>query len=169
MKLAVNILPMADPDDRHSLLRVVNLKENSVVARSHTPGFVVALQSFASSRTRVGTQRKNLLLDGFKCRRWDAFHLFLRCIGDEYGVGHLRLRRISDIACSKGMGFSPEALASSYSRTACKSSRSSISSSYSWMLMTTAILSPFSFVRNWVGSFMVLPYEKFTPALLRGQ
>jgi hypothetical protein len=32
------------------------------------------------------------------------------------------------------------------------------------MPMTTAILSPFSFVRNCVGSFMFLPLEKSTPA-----
>jgi hypothetical protein len=37
------------------------------------------------------------------------------------------------------------------------------------MPMTTAIFSPFSFVRNCVGSFIVWPCEKFTPAIGKGQ
>src|SRR5580704_401117 len=75
------------------------------------------------------------------------------------GVVHLRSRRFSARACSKGMGASPEAFASSIARMSSRSSRSSRSFSYSSTLMTTAILSPFSFVRNWVGRFISSPHQ----------
>jgi len=164
MKLPIDIFPMANLDDRHGFLGIVNLEKNSIDAGTNPPRSVVTLQSLASGWPRVATKRQNFPLDGFKRGRWNSFHLLSRSVCDEYAVVHFRLRRISAMACSNGMGISPEAFASSYSRTACKSSRSSRSSSYSAMPMTTAILSPFLFVRNCVGSFMVLPLEKSTPA-----
>src|ERR1700687_3594223 len=65
-----------------------------------------------------------------------------------------RFFSIRDTASSKGIGVSPTAFASLYSRTAWRSSSSARSSSYSFISMITAILSPFSLVRNRVGFFI---------------
>src|SRR6266849_882366 len=67
---------------------------------------------------------------------------------------HLRFFSISEIASSRGIGTSPEALASAQARISSSSSNSSRSFSYSSISIMTAILSPFSLVKNRVGFFI---------------
>src|SRR5713226_4117586 len=127
----------------------------------------VALQLLAAGRSRNFSQGQCFFLDCLKHGGGNCFEYFLCPIRYDYAVVHFRLRRISASACSSGIGTSPAAFACSYSRTACRSSRSSNSSrsrSYSSMLMTTAIFSPFSFFRNCVGAFMILPLAKSSAA-----
>src|SRR5260370_22115186 len=132
----------------------------------------VALQLLAAGRSRNFSQGQCFFLDCLKHGGGNCFEYFLCPIRYDYAVVHFRLRRISASACSSGIGTSPAAVACSYSRTACRSSRSSNSSrsrSYSSMLMTTAIFSPFSLVRNCVGAFMVSPSGKSSAAEHRRQ
>src|SRR5260370_26869450 len=67
---------------------------------------------------------------------------------------HLRFFSISEIASSRGIGSSPEALASAQARISSSSSNSSRSFSYSSISIMTAILSPLSLVKNRVGFFI---------------
>jgi len=167
MTLPVNILSVADPDNGHNLRRVVDLVEDAIPARANPPSLFVALQLLAAGRSRNFSQGQHFSLDHLKHGGGNCFKFFLCPIRDDYAVVHFRLRRISARACSSGIGTSPAAFACSYSRTACKSSRSSNSSrsrSYSSMLITTAIFSPFSLVRNCVGAFMVSPLAKSNAA-----
>src|SRR5713101_2658618 len=67
---------------------------------------------------------------------------------------HLRFFSISEIASSRGIGTSPEALASAQARISSSSSNSSRSFSYYSISIMTAILSPFSLLKNRVGFFI---------------
>ena len=101
-----------------------------------------------------------MAFDQFVRRRRDSKVFFLGPARYNDGVVHFRFRRFSAKACSSGMGASLEAFASSYARRSSVSSSASISFSYSSMAITTAIFSPFSFVRNCVGSFISTPCPK---------
>src|SRR6266436_644744 len=74
----------------------------------------------------------------------------------------------SATAWSNGTGVSPDASASSNARISSSSSSSSRSFSYSSMPITTAIFSPFSLVRNCVGSFISSPAEEVYSRRLEG-
>src|SRR5712692_4742269 len=152
MMLPVHITAVANLDDGHYPCCVVDFIDDPIVACSDSPCSLGAFQLLTAGRSRVIRQGFQLLFDHLKGGRGNGFQFSSCSAGNGYAVTHLRLRRISVSACSKGMGVSPEAFAFSYSRTACKSSISSRSSSYSSMLNTTATFSPRLFKTN-RGSF----------------
>src|SRR5258708_9842095 len=158
MKVPVEIASMGNLDHDHGLGAVIDLIEQPIVADGNTPRVLGGFQHVAGGRPGDSTQRQHSLCNVFVGWRWDRFQLFLGASPNAYGITHLRLRRISSSACSKGIGLSPEAFASSYSRTACRSSRSSSNSSYSLMSSTTATRTPFSSVTNCLalGIFLTL-------------
>src|SRR5712664_4649622 len=158
MKLPVDIASMGNLDHDHGLGAVIDFIDQPIVADANTPRLLAAFQHLAAGRPGDSTQRQHSLCNVFVGWRWDRFQLFLGASPNAYGITHLRLRRISSSACSKGIGLSPEAFASSYSRTACRSSRSSSNSSYSLMSSTTATRTPFSSVTNCLalGIFLTL-------------
>src|SRR5713226_10190544 len=167
MMLPVHITSVANLDDGHYPCCVVDFIDDPIVACSDSPCSLGAFQLLTAGRSRVIRQGFQLLFDHLKGGRGNGFQFSSCSAGNGYAVTHLRLRRISVSACSKGMGVSPEAFAFSYSRTACKSSISSRSSrifSYSSMLMTTATFSPCSFTRNWRS----LPIEVSLSAVYSG-
>lgn len=164
MRLPVNVFAMTNRGNGHDGAGVVNFVKDSVVADSNTPPNLSALQFLAARRSWISAKRQQALLNQFVGRRGYCKMFFLSPPQNYNSIVHLRLMRFSASACSRGIGISPEAFASSIARMSSASSSFSISSSYSSMLMTTAILSPFSLVRNCVGSFMFLPLEKSTPA-----
>src|SRR6266852_5181310 len=157
MKLPVDVTSMSNLDHNHSLGAIVDFIDQPIVADTDTP-FITALQHFAAGRPGNRAQSQHSLRNIFLERRWDRFQFSLSASPNAYRIAHLRLRRISSSACSRGIGTSPEALASSYSRTACRSSRSSSNSSYSLMSSMTATRTPFSSVTNCLalGFFLTL-------------
>jgi hypothetical protein len=158
MKLAVNRASMGDLDDRHSFSAVVDFINQPIIADANAPRFLRAFQQLVTGWAGVVAKRKHSLFNFSVERRWNGFQFSLSATPNAYGIAHLRLRRISSSACSKGIGFSPEAFSSSYSRTACRSSRSSSNSSYSLISSTTATRTPFSSVTNCLalGIFLTL-------------
>jgi hypothetical protein len=102
---------------------------------------------------RVFAQIGYAISDGFIFRRIQPKNLLLNGRQDDEAIAHLRFRSraILVMASSNGTPTSPEAFASWYSRIASVSSNSSSNSWYSGMLITTAIFSPFSLVRNCFG------------------
>ena len=158
MTLAISVASMGYFDHGHCLCAVVDLIDQSIVANANAPRFLGAFQYLAAGRPGNSSQRKHSLSNIFVERRWDRFQFPLSAASNPYRIAHLRLRRISLSACSRGIGTSPEAFASSYSRTACRSYRSSSNSSYSLISSTTATRTPFSSVTNCLafGIFLTL-------------
>jgi len=154
MSLPVRFFSVADTKDGHRQSLVVDIIKNSINSHTNPPIALAVFQFLATRRARIFTQRQQSFLNRFGPRGRDCFVVFLGRRQDEYSVSHLRFRRFSARACSNGIGVSPEARASSHARMSSRSSWSSRSFSYSSTLMTTAIFSPFSLVRNWVGSFI---------------
>src|SRR5579859_609572 len=148
MKLPVGFTSVSNLDHDHRLDAVVDLINKSVAADAKAPRPFAAFQHLAAGWPGNSTEEQHFLYDTFVERRRDSFQFSLSTTANAYGIAHLRLRRISSSACCKGIGVSPEAFASSYSRTDCRSSRSSSNSSYSLMSRTTATRTPFSSVTN---------------------
>ena len=159
MRLSVYVFSMTNCGNSHDSAGIVNLVQDSVVAGSNTPRSLSALQFLAPRRPWISAKGQQSLLNQLVGRRRDCKMFFLSPAENYNGIVHLRLRRFSARACSRGMAVSPEAFASSIARMSSRSSSSSRSFSYSSTLMTTAILSPFSFVRNWVGCFISSPHQ----------
>jgi hypothetical protein len=164
MSLPVDILAVADAENRNGRAAVIDVVENTIDSDANPPVPVAVFQLLASGWAWVFGQRQQSPFDRFVPRRGDGMVVFLRHRQDDYPVPHLRFRRFSASACSKGIGVSPKAFASSHARMSSRSSSSSSIFSYSSMLMTTAIFSPFSLVRYCVGAFMVSPLAKSSAA-----
>ena len=164
MGLPINFSAMPDPENSHGSRRVIYVINDSIVSGPNAPGSVSVFHFFTSGWSRIVTKSQEFRFNFLKQKGGNRFKLFLSPAQDNYSVAHLRLRRISAKACSSGMPVSPDAFASSYARMSSKSSSSSRIFSYSSMLMTTAIFSPFSLVRYCVGAFMVLPLAKSSAA-----
>ena len=158
--LPINFSAMAYALNRYDFRRVIDLINDAIVSASDPPSSFIVRHFLAARWASVVRKRKHSLFDSFKKRRGDRFKFFLGARQDDDSIAHLRLRRMSARASSKGMGTSPEAFRSSIARMSSTSSNSSRSFSYSSMLMTTAIRSPFSLVRNCVGSFIATPCTK---------
>ncbi len=148
MKLAVNTASVGDLDYGHGFCAVVDFINQPIIADANAPRFFRSLQHFATGWPRVVSEGEHSLFNFLLERRCDGFEFSLSATPDAYDIAHLRLRRISSSACAKGIGFCPDAFSSSYSRTACRSSRSSSSSSYSLISSITATRTPFSSVTN---------------------
>src|SRR6266436_5269784 len=149
MRLPINILAMTDPEHSYSRARIIDIVQDSVNARANPPVSFGVFQLFASRWPGVFRKRQHLLLDLFIRGGRDGIVVFLGHRQNEYPVLHLRFRRFSANACSRGIGVSPKAFASLQARISSRSSNSSRIFSYSSMLMTTATLSPRSFTTNW--------------------
>ena len=146
--LSVDFLAMTDPENRDSRAAVIYVVENAIGSDANPPVSTI-FQFFASEWARVFRQRQQSLFNRFVPRRGNGFVVFQGHWQDEYPVSHLRFRRFSARACSRGIGVSPRARASSHARMSSRSSSSSRIFSYSSMLMTTATFSPRSFTTNW--------------------
>jgi hypothetical protein len=153
---AINVASMSNINHRDAEDGVIDFVDDPIVSGSDAPRSIAALELLATGRTRVVTQRHNSLFDRFVGRIRDFGETLLSPRKDDYAVTHLRSCSISSNACWRGIGTSPEALASSYARISSSSSSSSRILAYSSMVITTAILSPFSFVRNCVGFVMAM-------------
>jgi len=149
MSLSVGILAMSDAKNSHHRLNIVNLVKDSVDPRPDSPRSEWVVQFLAARQARIFRKGQHPLFNLFVKRGRNRVVVFLGQRQDQYSVPHLRFRRFSSRACSKGMGVSPEALASSHARMSSRSSSSSRIFSYSSMLMTTATRSPRSFTTNW--------------------
>ena len=168
MKLSVNLAAVAYFQNGYYFYGVINVIQNPVVSDSHAPARPV-FEFTAPRRAWIPCQVCDFQLDGFVRIFVKRCELPLGARQDPDDVAHLRFRSILATASSNGTGVSPEALASSYARMSSNSSSSSRSFWYSSMLMTTAIFSPFSLVRNCVGSFICLPLPKFSVGRLSEQ
>ena len=168
MNLPVSFFSMTNSEHGHQRTRVVNFVENTVGSGANPPISFGIFQFFAPWWARIVRKRQHLLLDLLIKRRRNGPVVFLGYRQNKNRVLHLRLRRFSSRACPKGIGVSPWAFASSHARMSSRSSSSSRIFSYSSMLKTTAIFSPFSLVRNCVGAFIVSPipeaYSSFRPS-----
>src|SRR5713101_7220485 len=149
MRLSINVLAMTDPEHSYGGARIIDIVQDSVTARANPPVSFGVFQLFASRWPGVFRKRQHLLLDLFIRGGRDGIVVFLGHRQNEYPVLHLRFRRFSANACSRGIGVSPKAFASLQARISSRSSNSSRIFSYSSMLMTTATLSPRSFTTNW--------------------
>ena len=152
MKLLVDLSPVANLQHRDGF-------------RDNAPAFM-STELFAASGPGSGAQVENFRFDGIVLGRVHPRQLLLSARKNAEGVTHLRFRSrsILAMASSTGTGVSPDAFASSNSRMAQSSSRSSRIFSYSSTLMRTPILSPFSLVRNCFGSVMSWPFIESTAA-----
>src|SRR5579859_4568607 len=155
MKLPVYVLAVRDFQDRDNFLGIFDFVDHPVTPDSDSPARHVA-QLPRPGRSRVVLQRGNSGSNGVVIWGIQSKNLFFGRRQDDKTVAHLRFRwrSILPMASSNGTPTSPEAFASWYSRRASASSNSSSISSYSLMLMTTAIFSPFSSVRNCFGRVM---------------
>ncbi len=164
MNLSINIFAMSDLEDRHRSASIIDFVHDPVPTGTDAPALNI-LQFAASNRPRVFLKSMDLGLNRVIFRGVQLGELLYNCWKDYEVVAHLRFRSrsILAMASAKGTAVSPEALASWYSRIASASSNSSRSFSYSSMLMTTAIFSPFLFFINWVGSVILSPLLEFTP------
>src|SRR6266436_3492215 len=149
MRLSINVLAMTDPEHSYGGARIIDIVQDSVNARANPPVSFGVFQLFASRWPGVFRKRQHLLLYLFIRRRRDGVVVLLGHWQNEYPVLHLRFRRFSAKACSRGIGVSPKAFASLQARISSRSSNSSRIFSYSSMLMTTATFSPRSFTTNW--------------------
>src|SRR5713226_8843302 len=157
---------MADANDSNDFLRVVDFVDDAVIAETDAPAFTLS-QFLATGGSGVFLQCPDLEFgDGKLGRQISQFSLGSR--QDEKAIAHFLERFISAMAWSNGIGISPDASASSNARMSSSSSNSSRSFSYSSMLITTAIFSPFSLVKNWVGSFISSPVQKVYSRRLEG-
>src|SRR6266581_86954 len=149
MRLSINVLAMTDPEHSYSGARIIDIVQDSVNARANPPVSFGLFQLFASRWPRIFRKRQHLLLDLFIKGGRDGIVIFLGHRQNEYPVLHLRFRRFSAKACSRGIGVSPKAFASLQARISSRSSNSSRIFSYSSILMTTATFSPRSLTTNW--------------------
>src|SRR6266705_183637 len=164
MRLSINVLAMTDPEHSYSGARIIDIVQDSVNARANPPVSFGLFQLFASRWPRIFRKRQHLLLDLFIKGGRDGIVIFLGHRQNEYPVLHLRFRRFSAKACSRGIGVSPKAFASLQARISSRSSNSSRIFSYSSILMTTATFSPRSFTMNWRS----LPMEGSLSAVYSG-
>src|SRR5437016_3177723 len=146
---AVNFLAMTDPKHSYRGARIIDFVKDSVSSSANPPVSFCVFQLFASRWPRVFRKCQHLLLDLFIRRGRNGVVVLLGHRQNEYPVLHLRFRRFSAKACSRGIGVSPNAFASLQARISSRSSRSSRIFLYSSMLMTTATFSPRSFTTNW--------------------
>ncbi len=149
MNLSIDVLAMTDPEHSYCGARIIDIVEDSVNSRANPPVPFGVFQLFASRWPGVFRKRQHLLLDLFIRRGRDGVVVLLGHRQNEYPVLHLRFRRFSAKACSRGIGVSPKAFASLQARISSRSSSSSRIFSYSSMLRTTATFSPRSFTTNW--------------------
>jgi len=165
MKTFVSLAPVADLHHCDELRAIVDRVNHPVVSCPDAPR-LMAPQLSTACRSRFLTESVHFCFYRFVVWRVQSGELFFGARKNLERVTHFKIRwpSIRSMASSKDTGTSPEAFASSNSRMAQSSSSSSSSFSYSAIPMITAIFSPFSFVRNCVGSFMLLPWEKSTPA-----
>ncbi len=84
---------------------VVDFIDDSIVACSDSPCSLRAFQLLAAGRSGVIRQGFQLLFDHLKGGGGNRFQFSSCSAGNDYVVAHLRLRRISVSACSKGMEF----------------------------------------------------------------
>jgi hypothetical protein len=148
MQLSVNLLAMPNPQYRHGRVGIIDIVQDAVNPHANPPASFSVFQLLASGRPWIFRKRKHPLLDQFISLRGNSVMVLLGHWENEDPVFHLRFRRFSANACSKGIGVSPKAFASSHARMSSKSSSSSRIFSYSSMLMTTATFSPRSLTRN---------------------
>ncbi len=146
--LPVNVFPVPNTQYRYGLCLIVDFIDHAVVAHMQSPSRQVG-QLTAPGGSRIVTQFLDFFFDRFVWPGIQSSKFFLSPRQDAEGVVHFRFRSIRAMASSRGTGVSPEALASSYSRMASRSSSSSRIFSYSSMLRTTATFSPRSFTTNW--------------------
>src|SRR6266852_6172843 len=158
---------MADANDSNDFLRVVDFVDDAVIAETDAPAFTLG-QFFATGRSGVFLQCPYLEFSDGKLLGGQISQFSLGSRQDEKAVAHFLERFISAMAWSNGTGVSPDASASSNARISSSSSSSSRSFSYSSMPITTAIFSPFSLVRNCVGSFISSPAEEVYSRRLEG-
>ena len=167
MNLPINFSPVAHFQNCHYPYPVIDIVKNAIIPGSHTPAAVV-FQLAASGRPRIVSEPCDLRFDCGVDSGFERCQLAFSPRQDLNCITHLRLRSILSIASEKGTGVSPDAFASSYARISSRSSSSSRIFSYSSMLKTTAIFSPFSLVKNCVGAFIVSPipeaYSSFRPS-----
>jgi len=165
MKILVGLTPVANLHDRDKLGAIVNRIDHAVVSCPDAPR-LMATQFPTTCRSRLLTEPIDSCLYRFVVWRVQSGELFFCARKNLKRVTHFKIRwpSMRSMAASKGMATSPEAFASLNSRIAHSSSSSSSSFSYSAMPMITAIFSPFSFVRKCVGSFILSPLKKCTPA-----
>jgi hypothetical protein len=110
--LAVNFAAIPNVGYSDCLTGIVNSVEDAVITEVNPPASTIR-QFLASGRTGILTEAFYLGLRYQKLQSGQRGQLFLRARQDEKGVAHFRERFISAMACSKGMGVSPEAMASS--------------------------------------------------------
>ena len=149
MNLPVNLAAMTDPQHCHRGARIIDFVQDTVDSYANPPVSFGVFQLFASGWPWVFRKREHPLLDLLIRRRGNRVVVLLGHWQNEDPVPHLRFRRFSAKACSRGIGVSPRAFASSHARISSRSSSSSRIFSYSSMLMTTATFSPRSFTTNW--------------------
>ena len=147
--LSVDLSAMAYALNRYDTCGVIDFIDDSIVPAPDAPCSLAVPHFLAARRASVVSKRKHSLLNSFKKRRGNRLKFFLGTRQDDYSVAHLRLRRISARASSKGIGTSPEAFLSSHARRSSKSSSASRVFSYSSTLIITATFSPRSFTTNW--------------------
>jgi hypothetical protein len=147
--LPVCFFAVADPENSNRRAAVIDVVENAIDSDANPPVPFAVFQFLASRWAWVFSQCQKSLFDRFVPGRRNGIVVFLGHRQDDYPVSHLRFRRFSARACSKGIGVSPRARASSHARTSSRSSSSSRIFSYSSMLIMTATFSPRSFTTNW--------------------
>jgi hypothetical protein len=162
--LSVDLSAMAHSLNGYDSCGVVNPVDDSIVPAPNAPGSFFVSHFLATSKTSVVPKRQHSLFNFFEEGGRNRFKFFLGAGQDDYSVAHLRLRRISASASSKGIGTSPEAFRSSHARRSSRSSSASRIFSYSSTLIITAIFSPRSLTTNWwpfpVESFMGAVYSR---------
>ena len=126
--LTVHVSTMANVQHRDQPVLIINLIDDSKLSHPETPS-VAPRQLQATGRSRVICLLANRVADPRKGARGQLGKLLLSSWQDEKGVVHFWRASISVTARSKGMGFSPEAFASSKARM---DSNSSASASNFW-------------------------------------
>ena len=159
MSLVVYDASMSDLQHRNDSAGIVDLVNNPVISGPDAP-CAIPFQFPAARWSWIVSKRRNLCFDRFVKRGIKLQQLFFGQRKNAEEITHLRFRSrsILAMASSNGTAVSPEAFASSYSRTAWRSSSSSRSSSYSLISSTTATRTPFSSVTNCLalGIFLTL-------------
>jgi hypothetical protein len=117
---------VANVQHRDNPVLIINLVDDPKLSHPEAPS-VAPRQLQATGRTRGICQVANRLADTRKRTSIQLGKLLLSARQDEKGLVHFWRASISTTARSKGMGFSPEAFASSKARMDSNSSTSATS------------------------------------------
>ena len=109
---SVNITPVPNVQHSYTLLLVINFVNDAIIANTNAPA-IASRQLSASLRTRVLTKRIDRIAHSLVRFVRQLFQFLLSAAQDEDSVGHLRLRSISEMACSKGIALSRDFFAAS--------------------------------------------------------